>query len=87
MIVAVCDKELLGKKFETERLQLDLTGSFYDGKEVSDEEAREIFRKAHILNIVGKKSVEFCKKEGYVSEGHVIEVAGVPHAQVTIVRL
>ena len=86
IVVAVCDSELLGKKFETERLQLDLTASFYDGAEMTEEEAREVFRKAHILNIVGKKSIEFCKKEGYVEEGHVIVIAGVPHAQVTIVR-
>ena len=32
-VIAVCDSNLLGKKFEEKNLQLDLTADFYKGSE------------------------------------------------------
>ena len=41
-VVALCDSELLGKKFEEGDFQLDIKESFYKGDEVSEEEASKI---------------------------------------------
>ena len=49
IIVAVCDPDILGKKFETDRLQLDLTSSFYKGELMSEEALDALVRKAYIL--------------------------------------
>jgi len=35
-ILAVCDNELFGKKFEEGKLRLDLSSEFYDGEEVQE---------------------------------------------------
>ena len=39
LILAVCDKELLGRCFEESSLQLDLRGEFYNGEEKDTESA------------------------------------------------
>ena len=80
-LVAVCDKVLLGKKFEEGGLQLDLSGSFYKGNEVSGEELENLLKGAYFVNFVGKGSVGFGIKKGLVGKGRVIKVKGVLHAQ------
>jgi hypothetical protein len=85
-IVAVCDSDLLGKKFEQGELQLDLTSDFYKGDEMDEKEAGDLVRNADIVNLVGKNSVKLGMQEGVIDEDHVMEIAGVPHAQAVIVH-
>jgi len=83
-LVAICDSELLGKKFEEGNLQLDLTADFYKGEEKGVEEVREIIKDAYIVNVVGGESIAFFVKLGIIEQEHVLKVAGVPHAQAVI---
>ncbi len=80
-VVAVCDDNLLGKKFEEGKLQLDLTSNFYKGEIKDEDETGDIIRNAYIVNIVGEKSVAVALKEGIIEKHHVIKIAGIPHAQ------
>jgi hypothetical protein len=86
--VAVCDKELLGKVFESEKFQLDIKESFYKGKEVSEEELLEIMSKMAAedatFNIVGKKSVNTALKAELITEDGIKDIRGVPFALVLI---
>ncbi len=84
LILAVCDSSLLGKKFEENDLQLDLTSNFYKGKETSEEDILKIYKKAYIVNIVGEKSIDFFKKLGMLTEGSVIKISNIPHAELLI---
>lgn len=81
-VVAVCDKELLGKKFEEGKFQLDIKESFYKGKETSEEDLIKIMksfsREDATFNIVGKKSVATALKAGIVSEDDVGKIKGIP---------
>lgn len=87
-VVAVCDKELLGKVFESEKFQLDIKESFYKGKEVSEEELLEIMSKMAAedatFNIVGKKSVNTALKAELITEDGIKDIRGVPFALVLI---
>ena len=83
-IAAVCDEELIGKKFEEGKRQLDLTSDFYKGEIKSAEETGDIIRNAYTVNLVGEKSVGLALKEGIIQEGHVIKIAGIPHAQAVL---
>ncbi len=80
-IVAVCDSDLIGKKFEEDDLQLDLTSNFYKGEEKSDEEIGDLLRNAYCINVVGKKSVELAIKEGVIDESAVRKIAKIPYSQ------
>jgi hypothetical protein len=40
--------------------------------------------KAYVLNLVGEKAIKLAAGAGYVKEGRVADVSGVPHAQVLV---
>ena len=86
LIVAVCDSDLVGKRFEESGLQLDLTGQFYRGEERSDEEVGDLLRNADHVNFVGERSVALALREGLIDAVDVRRVAGVPHAEATLAQ-
>ncbi len=80
-LVAVCDSELLGKKFEEKGLQIDMTGEFYKGEKADEEKLKRMLTDAYLADFVGEKSVAFGIKKGIVKKENVIKVSGVPRAQ------
>lgn len=87
-IVAVCDTELLGKKFEEGDKQLDLTGNFFRGEEKTEEEVAEILddaeREDAIFNLVGKQTCEVASKIGLIDENGITYIESVPVALVLV---
>jgi len=84
-IVAVCDDELIGRKFEQGELQLDLTSDFYKGDKYTDKQlVGDMMRNADVINVVGTLSVGLGLEEELIDKGQVIHVDGVPHAQAAI---
>lgn len=87
-IVAVCDSDLLGKRFEEGHFQLDVKESFYKGDEKSEEETIEILKDMKIedasFNIVGKKSIKAALKAGIINEESVGKIKGVEFAIVLL---
>ena len=81
-IVAICDEELIGKKFEDNGLVLDVNETFYKGQKLDDDATLEIMKKSDILNIVGKKSIELALKNNIISKENIIKIKGIQHAQV-----
>lgn len=82
--VAVCDSELLGKRFEEGNMQLDVNKDFYGGEKKSEKEVVEILKDAELddatFNFVGKKAIRAGIKAGIIDEGCVMEIQGIPHA-------
>ncbi len=85
-IVAVCDDDLLDKKFEEGELQLDLTSDFYKGDKMDEKKACDLIRNADIVNLVGEKAVKLGIKEGIIEEDHTLKIDNIPHAQAVIVQ-
>ncbi len=85
-IVAICDKELLGQKFEEDNFQLDLTGEFFKGEQTSQEKAMEIMKdmiaEDATFNIVGEKSTATALKAGIISEEGIKKIQRIPFALV-----
>ncbi len=84
--LALCDKDILGKKFEEGKKQLDLTSKFYEGEEKKEKEIKDMIKHVYIINAAGKQTIEFLKKHDLVQEGHIITIDGIPHAQVCVIR-
>ena len=82
IVLAVCDKEHLGKTFEDKNLFFEVREKFYGGDEVSAEELVELIKESDSINFFGNKCVEIAKKEGLISETNVITIKGIEHAQV-----
>jgi len=85
-ILASCDRELLGRKFSSGKLQLDLGSDFYAGKPMSDSEFIESASNADIINLVGERAVGLALEAGLISKNHIIKIAGIPHAQAFILH-
>ena len=83
-VVALCDSNLLGKRFEEGIKQLDVRESFYKGEEKPKEEIIQIlrFQKSEnaTFNIVGPESIEATKEAGIIDEDSISETDGVPYA-------
>jgi uncharacterized protein len=87
-VVAVCDSDLIGKRFEEGRFQLDVKESFYRGEEIPEERAVQILKRMFIedatFNIVGKDSVKAAVQAGIIDESAVGEVQGVQFALILL---
>ena len=87
-VVALADKELIGKIFYEGNFQLDVKENFYKGEEKDSEEISEILKNMKVedatFNIVGNKSVAIALKNEIISEEHVGEIDGVKFALVLI---
>ncbi len=81
LILAICDSDIIGKKFEDGDKQLDLTSQFYNGAEMTEEEVLKLLPKACSMDIVGKRSVEFAERYNLIDQTRVIYVKKIPHAQ------
>ncbi len=82
-LVAACDADILGKKFRSGELVLDVSESFYHGDDVDEEALVNWLRLATVANLSGKEVVGIAVRNGFVDEGCVLEIGGVPHAQMT----
>jgi|TARA_B100001971_G_C17921071_1_gene397807 hypothetical protein len=87
-VVAVCDKELLGKKFVDGKRQLDLTGEFFKGEEFGLDEASEkickLVEEDATFNVIGNKSVKIMKDLEIIRDEGILKVSGVPFALVLL---
>ncbi len=82
VIVAICDKELLGKRFEEGDIVIDVKKDFYGGSLIDQEEVLKLLEEGTIINLVGKKIVSIAIEIGLVDKENVLVVKDVPHAQV-----
>jgi uncharacterized protein len=87
-VVAVCDSEIIGKKFEEGKRQLDVKESFYRGAKFDSELVKKIMieNKANdaTFNIVGEKSVKIALESGIITRGNIGKVGGIPFALVLL---
>jgi hypothetical protein len=87
-VVAICDKNLLGKKFEEGKFQLDIKESFYKGEEASEEEAikiiKDMSKEDSIFNIVGEEAVNAALRAEIISKEGIKKIRGIPFAFVLL---
>ena len=81
LILTVCDKEIIGKKFETPDLKLDLSSDFYKGEEKTENEIVKLFPAAYMINLVGQKSVELGLKSKIISKKDLVYIKNIPYVQ------
>lgn len=85
ILVAVCDKDLIGKTLRDGKIKLEVKKEFYGDQLTTPEEAAKALSEANTGNIVGKKSVKIAIDRNLVDPSAVIHIAGIPH--VNIIRL
>lgn len=87
-VVAICDSDLLGKKFEEGKRQLDVRESFYNGEEMSHKDLLDLIKhqiaEDATFNIVGPKACAAAEEAGIISEETIMKIQGVPFSLVLL---
>ena len=82
MLLATCDVELLGEILREGKIVFKVGEEFYKGPKMPAEEAVELMRESTIVNMVGANIVNKAIEKGLVHPEAVLEICGVPHAQI-----
>lgn len=87
-VVAICDENLIGKRFEQEDSQLDIKENFYKGEKMSEQETIELIKKMVIedatFNIVGKESTQAAIKAGIISKENILIISEIPYSMILL---
>lgn len=82
MLLAICDAEILGQTLREGKIVFRITEEFYKGEEMDIEEAIELIKNSTIVNMIGKNIVKKAIEKGYVHPEAILNIEGVPHAQI-----
>jgi hypothetical protein len=82
VLLAICDTEILGKTLCEGKIVFNVKEEFYRGAKVSVEEAISMIANSTIVNMIGKNVVQRAIEKGYVHPEAVLNIEGVPHAQI-----
>ena len=80
LILVICDKELIGQKFEQDEKVIDTSADFYNGQEEDPKQIKELTKTAYSINAVGKKSVSLCIECGVVHKENIQRIQNIPYA-------
>lgn len=81
VIVAACDKAVLGETFTEDEIQLHVEESFYHDTDATLDEVLAALDGAATTNFVGEELVAALVAEDVIGEDEIRHVDGVPHAQ------
>jgi len=82
VLVAACDKEVLGKTLEHGNTVVEVSRAFYEGEYVSEEELQKALKESTTANLFGEKTIKCAIKCGLIDPDSVIIIDNIPHAQI-----
>ena len=82
VLLCMCDAEILGKTLREGEMTFRVKEDFYKGRRVAVEEAIDLIEASTIVNMVGKNVVKKAIERGFVHPEAVLNIDGVPHAQI-----
>jgi hypothetical protein len=81
VLVAVSDTALVGREFKEGNRRLLIHESFYGTDEADAPEVVRELSACTIANLVGVDAVTLAIRHGFIHPDNVLDVDGVPHAQ------
>lgn len=82
VLVAACDREVLGKTLKHGNTVVEISRAFYEGEYVSEEQLQKALEEATTANLFGEKTIKCAKKCGLIDPDSVIIIDNMPHAQI-----
>jgi hypothetical protein len=82
VLLTICDAEILGKTLREGKIVFCIKEDFYKGARVAIEEAVDMIANSTIVNMIGRNIVQKAIEKGYVHPEAVLNIEGVPHAQI-----
>lgn len=85
-IVAACDAEILGGKFQDGEKRIEVYRSFYGDIMIEEAELGTYLQGATIINLVGERAVGAAIQLGYVDPERVLKIGATVHAQAATIQ-
>ena len=82
VLLAVCDAEIIGRTLRKGKVVFHVKEEFYKGTKASIGDAIALIGNSSIVNLIGKNIVQKAIEKGYVHPEAVLNIEGVPHAQI-----
>ena len=82
VLLATCDKDLLGKVLKDGKIVFKIGEEFYNGQKIPLDDAISLIEESTVVNMVGTNIVKKAIENGLVHPEAVLEICGVPHAQI-----
>jgi hypothetical protein len=82
VLLAACDAELLGEILKDGKIVFKIGEEFYKGPKMPVDDAIELMEESTVVNMVGPNIVKKAIEKGLVHPEAVLEICGVPHAQI-----
>jgi hypothetical protein len=82
VLLCMCDAEILGRTLREGKIVFCVKEDFYKGARIPVEEAVSMIETSTIVNMVGRNIVRKAIEKGYVHPEAVLNIEGVPHAQI-----
>jgi len=86
IILAACDRDLLGKTLRRDDIEIVISERFYGGELVDEDELKRRLLQADVLNLIGKRVIQLAEKLGLIHPDSKIFFEDengeqIPHAQ------
>jgi hypothetical protein len=83
IILAVADKDVLGKKYASNGRILDLItfSSFYQGQRANENDVSKLFSQCTSINLVGKLACSIAISKGFAKKDDIVDIGGLSHIQ------
>lgn len=87
-VVAICDSELLGKKFEEGKMQLEVRENFFKNLVLGKDEVINLMiaqsDEDATFNIIGDLSINAALEAGIITKENISYISGIPFALVLL---
>jgi len=81
VLIAICDCDILGKRFVEGDLSLEVSCEFFGREPASASDVEAALEGATMANFVGCRAVEHAIHLGYVVKENVLSIDGILYAQ------
>ncbi len=82
VLLAACDEELLGEVLRDAKIVFTVSEEFYNGPKMPVDDVIQLMEESTIVNMIGPNIVKKAIEKGLVHPEAVLEICGVPHAQI-----
>ena len=79
-VTAICDEDLIGKKFKGNKIKINITERFYKGDLLEDNDVIKTIETSNNINIIGKNSINLALKIKLIEKNEVRKIQDTPFA-------
>lgn len=83
-MLAVADKELIGKTLTGNGIEFEVSEQFYKGEEIGPGELKKMLHEFGNINLIGEKAVAAALDEKLAGKSQILKIGGVKHLQILI---